>query len=111
MTSQPVPDPTPPRFALLIVFLTVFIDLLGFGIVLPVMPRQAEPYLDELGVSQIMAGGIIGVLFSVFSLMQFVFSPIWGQLSDRFGRKPLLDSESGFGCLLCVIWLCGVVAI
>ena len=67
MTSQPVSELPPPRFALLIVFLTVFIDLLGFGIVLPVMPRQAEPYLDELGVSQIMAGGIIGVLFSVFS--------------------------------------------
>ena len=66
MTSQPVSEVPTPRFALLIVFLTVFIDLLGFGIVLPVMPRQAEPYLDELGVSQIMAGGIIGVLFSVF---------------------------------------------
>ena len=90
MTSQPVPEKTPPRFALLIVFLTVFIDLLGFGIVLPVMPRQAEPYLSELGVSPIVAGGIIGILFSVFSLMQFIFSPIWGRLSDRFGRKPLL---------------------
>jgi DHA1 family tetracycline resistance protein-like MFS transporter len=90
MTSQPVPEETPPRFALLIVFLTVFIDLLGFGIVLPVMPRQAEPYLSELGVSPIAAGGIIGILFSVFSLMQFIFSPIWGRLSDRFGRKPLL---------------------
>ncbi len=90
MTSQPVSEGTPPRFALLIVFLTVFIDLLGFGIVLPVMPRQAEPYLSELGVSPIAAGGIIGILFSVFSLMQFIFSPIWGRLSDRFGRKPLL---------------------
>jgi len=90
MTSQPVPGKTPTRFALLIVFLTVFIDLLGFGIVLPVMPRQAEPYLSELGVSPIAAGGIIGILFSVFSLMQFIFSPIWGRLSDRFGRKPLL---------------------
>ena len=90
MTSQPVPGKTPTRFALLIVFLTVFIDLLGFGIVLPVMPRQAEPYLSELGVSPIVAGGIIGILFSVFSLMQFIFSPIWGRLSDRFGRKPLL---------------------
>ena len=90
MTSQPVPEKTAPRFALLIVFLTVFIDLLGFGIVLPVMPRQAEPYLSELGVSPIVAGGIIGILFSVFSLMQFIFSPIWGRLSDRFGRKPLL---------------------
>ena len=66
MTSQPVSQGTTPRFALLIVFLTVFIDLLGFGIVLPVMPRQAEPYLNALEVSEVAAGGIIGVLFSVF---------------------------------------------
>lgn len=76
--------------ALLIVFLTVFIDLLGFGIVLPVMPRQAEPYLTALGLSPIGVGAIIGVLFSVFSLMQFLFSPLWGRISDRVGRRPML---------------------
>jgi MFS transporter, DHA1 family, tetracycline resistance protein len=80
----------PPRGALLVVFLTVFIDLLGFGIVLPVMPRQAEPYLQALGFSSVATGIAIGVLFSVFSLMQFLFSPIWGRLSDRIGRRPLL---------------------
>ncbi|MFM8890203.1 MAG: MFS transporter, partial [Planctomycetia bacterium] len=74
----------------LTVFLTVFIDLLGFGIVLPVMPRQAEPYLDALGCSPIAAGAAIGVLFSVFSLMQFLFSPMWGRVSDRIGRRPML---------------------
>jgi len=74
----------------LIVFLTVFIDLLGFGIVLPVMPRQAEPYLDALGLSPIAAGATIGVLFSVFSLMQFIFSPLWGRISDSIGRRPML---------------------
>jgi len=58
--------PNAPRFALLIVFLTVFIDLLGFGIVLPVMPRQAEPYLNAVGASPLAAGGVIGLLFSVF---------------------------------------------
>jgi DHA1 family tetracycline resistance protein-like MFS transporter len=78
------------RGALLIVFLTVFIDLLGFGIVLPVMPRQAEPYLAALGLSPIAVGAAIGVLFSVFSLMQFVFSPMWGRISDRIGRRPML---------------------
>ena len=78
------------RGALLIVFLTVFIDLLGFGIVLPVMPRQAEPYLDAMGLSPIGVGATIGVLFSVFSLMQFIFSPMWGRLSDRIGRRPML---------------------
>jgi MFS transporter, DHA1 family, tetracycline resistance protein len=78
------------RGALLIVFLTVFIDLLGFGIVLPVMPRQAEPYLAALGLSPLGVGITIGILFSVFSLMQFVFSPMWGRLSDRIGRRPML---------------------
>jgi MFS family permease len=74
------------------VFLTVFIDLLGFGIVLPVLPRQAEPYLEALGMSAKvgLGGAVIGILFSVFSLMQFVFSPIWGRLSDRVGRRPIL---------------------
>ncbi len=81
------------RFALLIVFLTVFIDLLGFGIVLPVLPRQAEPYLNAIGMPPLeggAGGAVIGILFSVFSLMQFIFSPIWGRLSDRFGRRPIL---------------------
>ena len=79
-----------PRGALVIVFLAVFIDLLGFGIVLPVMPRQAEPYLAALGLPPAGVGAMIGLLFSVFSLMQFVFSPIWGRLSDRIGRRPML---------------------
>ena len=78
------------RGALLIVFLTVFIDLLGFGIVLPVMPRQAEPYLMALGLSPIAIGATIGILFSVFSLMQFIFSPMWGRISDSIGRRPML---------------------
>jgi len=84
------PAPTAPRGALLVVFLTVFIDLLGFGIVLPVMPRQVEPYLSALGLSPSAGDAVIGLLFSVFSLMQFIFSPIWGRLSDRIGRRPLL---------------------
>ena len=77
---------------MLVVFLVVFIDLLGFGIVLPVMPRQAEPYLGDAGLalSPAAKGVVIGVLFSVFSLMQFVFSPVWGRVSDRIGRRPVL---------------------
>jgi len=80
------------RGALLVVFLTVFIDLLGFGIVLPVLPRQAEPYLGAAGLPlEGGAGGaVLGMLFAVFSLMQFLFSPFWGRLSDRVGRRPIL---------------------
>jgi len=68
----------------------VFIDLLGFGIVLPVMPRQAGVYLQALGLPPAAEGTIIGVLFSVFSLMQFLFSPWWGRVSDAIGRRPVL---------------------
>src|SRR6476646_6806671 len=90
MSSPAEPVAKPPRSALLIVWLVVFIDLLGFGIVLPVMPRQAEPYLDHLQLTPAARGAVIGVLFSVFSLMQFVFSPMWGRVSDRIGRRPVL---------------------
>lgn len=90
-TPPPASAPTKPtKGALLIVWLVVFIDLLGFGIVLPVMPRQAEPYLAHLELSNTAKGAVIGVLFSIFSVMQFVFSPVWGRVSDRIGRKPVL---------------------
>jgi MFS family permease len=97
-TSEPTPGENTPaapsghatRGALGIVWLVVFIDLLGFGIVLPVMPRQAEPYLNHLNLAAEARGAVIGVLFSVFSLMQFVFSPMWGRVSDRIGRRPVL---------------------
>ena len=88
--SRAAPDSAASRAALVVVFLTVFIDLLGFGIVLPVMPRQAEPFLNALGLSPAAQGAAIGVLFSSFSLMQFLFSPLWGRLSDRIGRRPML---------------------
>lgn len=65
-----------------IVFVTVFIDLLGFGIVLPLLPRYAEVY--KAGPLE-LAG-----LFSSFSAMQFIFAPIWGRVSDRIGRRPII---------------------
>src|SRR5437879_11130282 len=117
---SPMPNPNPPppaapetpggvavparsaRSAMLICFLVVFIDLLGFGIVLPLLPRIAESYVmrvfppakedagaqqaeapkdvEELGRANPFAGFIVGLLMSSFSLMQFVFAPIWGRL-------------------------------
>ena len=88
MNTEPATAPPPKKSVLLVVWLVVFIDLLGFGIVLPVMPRQADVYLA--GPSDATKGVVIGVLFSVFSLMQFVFSPVWGRVSDRIGRRPVL---------------------
>lgn len=68
-----------PRFVL---FLTVFIHLLGFGILLPLLPYYAETY----GAN----GTTVGLLNTSFSLMQFGFAPIWGRLSDRVGRRPII---------------------
>ena len=67
---------------MLVVFLTVFIDLIGFGIVVPLVPMFSRHY----GAS----GWLIGAIIASFSAMQFIFSPIWGRLSDRHGRRPIL---------------------
>jgi len=84
-------EPRSNRSALLIVFLVVFIDLLGFGIILPLLPRIAESYVSRLVPSgSWQVGLIVGLLMSGFSLMQFLFAPIWGRLSDRVGRRPIL---------------------
>ena len=78
----------PRRGSLLVIFLTVFIDLLGFGIVLPLLPIYAQQFADQYSREQM--GWIIGLLMSSFSIMQFVFAPLWGRLSDRIGRRPVL---------------------
>ena len=67
---------------LVIIFLTVFIYLLGFGIVIPTIPLLST----QLGATSLQTG----LLLSVYSLMQFIFSPVWGRLSDRFGRRKIL---------------------
>jgi DHA1 family tetracycline resistance protein-like MFS transporter len=68
--------------SVLVIFLTVFIDLIGFGIVVPLIPV----YSRHFGAH----GFLIGVIIASFSAMQFVFAPIWGRLSDRYGRRPIL---------------------
>jgi MFS family permease len=65
------------------IFLTVFVDLLGFGLVLPFLAKEAR---DTFGVSELVAT----LLGSVYSLMQFLFVPAWGRVSDRVGRRPVL---------------------
>ena len=65
-----------------VIWTTVAIDLIGFGIVLPILPQYAERF----GVG----AALIGVLSASFSLAQLIFAPVWGRLSDRFGRKPIL---------------------
>jgi len=70
------------RHSLAIVFVTVFIDLLGFAIVLPLLPRYGEYFHAD--------GALLGLLMASFSAMQFIFSPIWGRVSDHVGRRPIL---------------------
>lgn len=81
------------RSARLIVFLVVFIDLLGFGIVLPLLPLYADDILLPLfpgAGGAVFRGMLLGLLMSSFSFMQFLFAPFWGRLSDRVGRRPIL---------------------
>ena len=73
--------------SLLVIFLSVFIDLVGFGIVLPLLPNYAEEnFRPDFTARGLIIGGIIGS----FSLMQFLFAPAWGRLSDRIGRRPVM---------------------
>jgi MFS transporter, DHA1 family, tetracycline resistance protein len=69
---------------LIIIYITVFIDLVGFGIVIPALPFYVET--DQFRATPFD----IGLLFASYSLMQFVFSPILGGLSDKYGRRPVL---------------------
>jgi MFS family permease len=68
--------------SLLAIFLTVFVDLVGFGIVLPLLPTYAHSF----GAS----GLVVGALMASYSAMQFLFAPLWGAWSDRVGRRPVL---------------------
>lgn len=70
------------RASLLVLFLTVFIDLIGFGMVIPFLSFYAREY----GASGVAVGAVVGI----YSIMQFFFAPVWGRLSDRVGRRPVL---------------------
>lgn len=72
------------RSPLLVIFITVFIDLVGFGIVIPVLPFYAEG--TKFGATPTQ----VGFLFASYSIMQLVFAPVLGRLSDKHGRRPVL---------------------
>lgn len=83
------------RSPLVVIFVTVFIDLIGFGIVIPVLPYYVE------GTKFNASPRMVGLLFASYSVMQLVFTPVLGRLSDRYGRRPvlflsLLGTSAGF---------------
>ncbi len=70
------------RRNLAILFFTMVVVMMGFGMIIPILPF----YIESFGAS----GKGLGLLMAIFSIMQFIFSPIWGGYSDRYGRKPML---------------------
>ena len=79
------------RSPLTVIFLTVFLDLLGFGMIIPILPFYAKGF----GVSDLS----VNLLFTAYSLMQLLFAPFWGRLSDRAGRRPILLISIAGSCL------------
>ena len=70
------------RSTLPIVFSVIIVDLIGFGIVIPILPA----YTKDLGAS----AAVLGILLATHAALQFVFAPVWGRLSDRIGRRPVM---------------------
>jgi len=116
----PESDPQPRSTPLGVIFLTLFLDLVGFSIIFPLFPAILTEYQDDPGMQallnflrqtfsiedasdprvQALFGGVLG---SLYSLLQFLASPIWGRWSDRVGRKPILSitvAGIGFSYLL-----------
>ena len=87
--------PAPRRAAVAFVFVTVLLDMLALGIIIPVLPKLV---VDFVGGDAAEGARIYGLFGTAWALMQFFFSPVQGALSDRFGRRPvILLSNVGVG--------------
>src|SRR5438094_9513536 len=85
----------PRRAAIAFIFITVVLDVVAMGIVIPVLPKLVEGFL---GGDTARAAEVYGLFGTVWALMQLVFSPVFGVISDRFGRRPvILLSNFGLG--------------
>jgi len=97
-----------------VIFLTIFIDLLGFGILIPVIPQllanpASEYYLLPQGMTPQQGFILLGFLTAVFSIGQFIATPILGQLSDRYGRKKLLAISLTGTCISYLLFAYGII--
>ncbi|MGZ3461771.1 MAG: MFS transporter, partial [Archangium sp.] len=93
--SEPNAPVTPRRAALVFIFVTVLLDILAMGMIIPVLPKIVLGFLNG---DTARAAEVFGLFSTVWALMQFVFSPVLGALSDRHGRRPvILLSNFGLG--------------
>ena len=78
-----------------LILFTVVLDTAGIGLIMPVLPRLLRELMQAADVSS-----VYGLLLALYALMQFVFSPILGALSDRYGRRPVLLVSIGGAALM-----------
>lgn len=94
MTDAPIAGPRR-RAAFIFVFFTILLDMLALGLVIPVLPQLVLSFVNG---NPVIAADVYGIFATVWALMQFLFSPVQGALSDRFGRRPvILASNFGLG--------------
>jgi DHA1 family tetracycline resistance protein-like MFS transporter len=82
----------PRKPAVIFILITLLLDVLGFGLIIPVAPRLVEKLQAAHGVTggEAAAAPVVGWLTATYAIMQFLFAPMLGALSDRFGRRPVL---------------------
>ena len=116
--------PLPQRRILGLIFLTVFMDIIGFSIIIPLFPHLLNHYITTEGAQGTLIGMLSsaaewlggtttfqktvlfgGLLSTLYSLLQFIFSPIWGSLSDRYGRRQILTITLAGNALSYIIWI------
>ncbi len=124
MASMSAPAVLPQRRILGLIFLTVFMDIVGFSIIIPLFPHLLDHYIRSEGAAGTLIGALNGaaewmggdtvfkktVLFggllsTLYSLLQFVFSPIWGAMSDRLGRRRILTITLAGNALSYLLWI------
>ncbi|MBK1880271.1 MFS transporter [Pelagicoccus mobilis] len=124
--SQPTHQSSTKGLSLGVIFLTIFIDLVGFSVIFPLFPSMLDYYLEldgkdgllgwlleQLGhVSQLADGSerftpvlFGGVLGSLYATLQFFFAPLWGSISDKYGRRPILFYTTLGTCLSYILWM------
>jgi len=94
-----VEDAPPRAAAVAFIFVTILLDMLALGLIIPILPKLVESFVDN---DTARAAWIFGLFGTVWALMQFLFSPVLGSLSDRFGRRPVV-LLSNFGLALAYV--------